>query len=211
MLKSILILCFSLFFLDSGFSMGAFRPKPKKPAETLPAQTAPITSSEGLKVAFQGVSGFITAKEIELVAAASNKLHQTVNSQCFRDFMLGSKLLETNGKTNLEVVNQLTNFNDIVPVKIYYKKWGCKIGCTSAIAYRSPPHKTINLNRSFFTASRSSCRWAATMAHEALGHALGNYGHSSEWNVNREYTVPYKMSGAKEQYGSNAFDKCCVD
>jgi len=200
-----------LALIVNAFSMGSKRPPqiPKPPETEIAAPTVP--SVGGFQVAFIPAKNYATNKEIELIRKASLKLNETVKSQCFSDFLNGSKLLQTNGRTNAQVVAHLLSFNDSVQVKMYYKKWGCKIGCTSAIAYRQPPEKNINLNSAYFTDKRSPCTWAATMAHESLGHSLGNYGHSSSWNVAREYSVPYKIGGSSDEYGSNSFSKCCKD
>lgn len=209
-----IFLFLSLCLLETAFSMGSKRPAPipgtTKPPETEIA-TQPIPNVEGFKVAFVSAIGYATDKQAAMIEKASFKLNQTVKSQCFSYFLTVSKLKETNGRTNAQVIAHILSFNDVVQVKMYYKKWGCKIGCTSAIAYRQPPQKSINLNSAYFTEKRSACTWAATMAHESLGHSLGNYSHSSSWNVAREYTVPYKIGGASEKYDSNAFDKCCQD
>jgi len=201
-MRLILFLFLSLSLHENAISMGSKRPR-------VPLPTKPPPETMVSKVTFEPDKNYSTEKEREIILKAADKLEEVIRSQCFVDFMRSAKLLETNGRTNEEVLNHLLGMKDVVPVKVYSKKWGDCLTCTSAVAYRSPPSKTINLNRSFFTAARPICRWAATMAHEALGHALGNYGHSSDWNVNREYTVPYKLSGAKKQYGSNVFDECC--
>ena len=184
------------------------KPIPKPVPEVIQENPRPEVTQNGpigFKVAFIPVKNYATTKEIDLIAKASLKLNETVKSQCFSDFILKAKLKETKGRTNKEVLNHFLGMSDNVPVKIYLKKF------TSAIAYRQPPEKTINLNRNYFNESKSPCRWAATMAHESLGHSLGNYGHSYKWNVDREYSVPYKIGGAKKQYGSNAFEECCKD
>jgi hypothetical protein len=179
-----------------------------KPPET---EIATLPNGQGSHVLFIALKGYATDKQSDLIEKASFKLNQTVKSQCFSDFLTNTSLKETNGRTNAQVLNHILSFNDVVQVRMYYKKWGDCLTCTSAIAYREPPEKKINLNSSFFTEKVSACRWAATMAHESLGHSLGNYTHSFKWSVSREYTVPYKIGGASEKYGSNAFDKCCLD
>lgn len=196
---------------DPVFAMGSKKPTipgtPTKP-ET---EIATIPPGEGFRVDFVPVKSLATVEEMALIEKASVKLNETIKGQCFKDFILKAKLNETQGRTNLEVLNHILGMREVVPVKMYFRKWGCKIGCTTAIAYRKPPEKSINLNRSYFTTKRSACVWAATMAHESLGHSLGNYSHSMKWNVAREYTVPYKIGGAKKEYGSNAFESCCQD
>jgi len=200
---------FTLLYLSlslSAFSMGSKRPAPipevEKPAD--PPKTE-IANTEKLSVTFTPVLKYSTEKERELIAKAAVKVNETIKSQCFKDFILAAKLLQTKGQTNAQVLAHILGMSDNVPVKIYYKKY------TSAVAYRQPPEKIINLNRNYFNINKSPCRWAATMAHESLGHSLGNYDHSYKWNIDREYSVPYKLGGASEKYGGNAFSKCCKD
>lgn len=198
----------------SAFSMGSKRPSeiPKPPGtEIAKPETPSIPNPGGFNVQFIAQKGYATSKESDLIGKASLKLNEVVKSACFNDFMTKAKLKQTNGRTNSQVLTHLLSFNEVVQVKMYYKKWGDCITCTTAVAYRQPPEKKINLNSSFFTEKRSICRWAATMAHESLGHSLGNYDHSYKWSVDREYSVPYKIGGAKEQYGSSAFEECCHD
>lgn len=215
---------FTLLYLSlivNAFSMGSRKPEIKLPELPVPSDT-PIREVAGtievngtvidyetriipFHVEFIPVAKYATETEIELIKEASIKVDETVRSGCFKNFMLSARLLETKGRTNLQVWANILGMVDKVPVKIY-TKWG-----SSAIAYRQPPEKAINLNRSFFNSKISPCRWAATMAHEALGHSLGNYGHSYKWSVEREYSVPYKLGGASVKYGGNAFSQCCKD
>jgi hypothetical protein len=198
---------FTLLYLAlivNAFSMGSKRPAPL-PELPQPLDPPKTEIAKVFKVKFSPAEKYASKKEIEMIEKATVKVNETVASGCFKDFILSTKLKETNGRNNLQVLEHIQGMNDVVPVKIY-----TKIG-SSAIAYRQPPEKTINLNRSYFNESKSPCRWAATMAHESLGHSLGNYGHSYKWNIDREYSVPYKLGGAMEKYGGNAFSKCCKD
>jgi hypothetical protein len=211
MIKSLIIAFFLSF---SCFGMGSKRPPgiPKPPeTEIATVPTPEIQTGETFQVSFIPLPGFATDKQADLIAKASFKLNQTVKSSCFSTFLTAATLKQTAGRTNAQVLAHLLSLNDTVQVKMYYRAWGCRIGCTSAIAYRTPPEKKINLNSAYFTEKRSACTWAATMAHESLGHSLGNYDHSSNWTISREYTVPYKIGGASKKYDSNAFEVCCQD
>lgn len=173
------------------------------PPESPETEISEIESK--FKVDFSPLVKYSTEKERELIAKASAKVEETVKSACFKEFILNAKLLETKGQTNAQVLDHILEMSDVVPVKMYSRRF------TSAIAYRQPPEKAINLNRKFFNETKSPCRWAATMAHESLGHSLGNYTHSYKWTIEREYSVPYKLGGASDKYGGNAFSKCCQD
>jgi hypothetical protein len=152
---------------------------------------------------FEPVKNYATKAEIEKIARAAAKAQEVLSSQCFADYISAQTMNQTNGRTAKEVVEHLRSLTDIVPVKMYTRRF------SSAVAYRQPPHKTINLNRSFFKLSVSDCRWAATMMHEGHGHAIGGYGHSFDWTRQREDTVPYVLSGRKAKYGGDVFSKCC--
>jgi hypothetical protein len=148
-----------------------------------------------------------------LLNKALDKFKEVYGSQCFSDFIEKQKMNSTNGRTSKQVADHLLSLRGVVPVKMYYTKYGTKSlfcpTCSSAVAFRQPPSRVINLNRAFFTSKRSTCRWASTIAHEGLGHSLGGYGHSMKWTRQREDTVPYILSGRKAKYGGDVFSKCC--
>lgn len=155
-----------------------------------------------------------TDLEAKKVQAAAKKVQEVIASQCFSDWMIRQKMNETNGRSPAEVVSHIRSLQDEAPVRIYFRCMKRGFRCpipTSAVAYRQPPEKAINLNRAAFTLRTSDCRWAATMAHEALGHSLGNYRHSMEWTREREDTVPYLLSGRQAKFGGDVFDSCCKE
>jgi hypothetical protein len=203
-MKAFILVLFMSYF-SNGFPMASKRPEPlpvpppvQKPVkEELPAK------SEGFNVTFKALDFYSTPKEREIIKAAEGKIKEVVNSKCFQEFITSTRLEETQGKSNLDVYLHILGMSGEIPVKMYLRRF------TSAVAYRQPPSLEINLNRNFFTASVPVCSWAATMAHEALGHSLGNYEHSFKWSVEREYSVPYKLGGAMEKHGGNAFSRCC--
>lgn len=177
---------------------------------SFPAQAFTLNQGD---VVFVPNPKYSTTAQRKTIAAAGLKMNEVVQSQCFLDWMGKQTVMnETNGRSKEVVIGHLRAITDSVGVKMYYKcmsrSWKCPLP-TSAVAYRQPPEKIINLNTAKFNSSQSICRWAATMAHEALGHALGNYGHSSEWSRYREDTVPYLLSGRKPQYGGDVFGACC--
>lgn len=151
-----------------------------------------------------------TPQEAARILSAGAKVNEVVASQCFADFMSRVMVVnESKGRSPAQVLEHIRAISGVVPVKMYFKRWGCRIGCTSAVAFRVPPKTEINMNRSRFKVSTGDCDWAATMAHEGLGHALGNYGHSMKWTRQREDTVPYLLGGRKIKYGGDAFTACC--
>lgn len=129
------------------------------------------------------------------IIAAGDKMNQVVHSDCFKNFLLDRDLIQTQGKSNQEVVNHLQFLSGNVPVQFYFKRF------TTELAVRYPPSTTINFNTRFWSAKSPVCAFAATLAHEALGHALGNYDHDFKYSKSRDYSVPYSINFAVE--------KCC--
>jgi hypothetical protein len=153
-----------------------------------------------------------SAAEKAKILEAGKKVNEVVASQCFADFITKRSMLDTKGKSSAEVLADLRSIKGVVPVKMYTRCMRRSFRCpvpTSAVAYRQPPETSINLNRVAFPVKETTCEWAATMAHEGLGHALGNYGHSFDWTPTRDFTVPYSLGGSKQKNGGDAFTNCC--
>lgn len=191
-------------------------PPKKLPQVTLPPIIVeqPEVGKEKPKsgITFKIVESTTKGNEIELLNKAIGKFNEVYGSQCFVDFMSKQRMNWTNGRTTKQVVEHLLSLRGEVPVRMYFNPYGNRSlrcpKCSTAVAYRQPPSKTINLNRDFFTSKQTPCRWASTIFHETL-HSIGNYGHSVKWSREREDTVPYVVGGRKARYGGDAFDKCC--
>lgn len=179
----------ALMLCQIGEAGGKRAPAPEVPPSPSPA---PITVQG---VVFSPVDYYSTPAEREKIKRAGELLTRVVQSQCFEDFLRARPMIQTQGKTPAQVVSHIRNLSGIVPVKMYYR-W-----LTSAVAYRQPPYLDINLNRKYFSLNLSDCEWASTMAHEGLGHALGDYTHDYKWNAQRDYSVPYSLN--------KAFQQCC--
>jgi hypothetical protein len=178
-------------------------PEPVVSVTPGPSPTTPQPPSSGDRIVFKPVDYYSTPAERKKIASAGKKVNEVIQSQCFFDFISQRKLIQTGGRTPLEVANHLKSLSGEVPVVMYYRKY------TSAVAYRQPPEITINMNRKYFSPSMSDCDWAATMAHESVGHSLGNYGHDYNYNRARSFSVPYSIGGGDTISGGSAFDKCC--
>lgn len=190
---------------------------PKQPVPQV--TTPPIVSEQpemGNEMPSLGITFKIDTKttkgnEVELLEKAIAKFNQVYASQCFVDFMSKQKMNWTNGRTTKQVVEHLLSLKGEVPIKMYFAKYGSRSikcpRCSTAVAFRQPPSKTINLNRDFFTSKQTPCRWASTLGHESL-HSFG-YSHSSKWTRQREDTVPYLVGGRKAKYGGDVYDFCC--
>lgn len=134
-------------------------------------------------------------EEIMLVTVASDKVNETIQGDCFKKFMLERNLIQTKGQSNEQVVQTLRSAKGTIKVK-FYKKW-----MSSEIAVRYPPSSDINFNRNFWTGITNVCKWASTLAHEGLGHVLGDYDHDFRYSKSRDFSVPYSINFA--------FDACC--
>lgn len=168
------------------------------PSPRVSESPRPIPTGRGY-LTFAPVDYYSTKAERVKIKAAEIKVNQVIQSSCFADFMLGRKLIQTGGRSRAQVVAHIQGMRDTVPVNMYYRRMG-GIGGTSAVAFREPPEKDINLNRAYFSLGLSTCEWASTIAHESL-HAIGEYGHDFNWSPSRDYSVPYSAN--------SAFEECC--
>jgi len=133
--------------------------------------------------------------EILMVTVASDKVNEVVQSKCFTDFMLDRDMIQTKGQSNEQVVKVLQSATGKINVKFYSKRW------TSEMAVRYPPSSDINFNRVYWNGNKHVCEWASTLAHEGLGHVLGDYDHDFRYSKSRDFSVPYSINFA--------FKKCC--
>jgi hypothetical protein len=145
------------------------------------------------------VAYYSTVAERKKIKEAEVKVNEVIQSKCFAGFMGKRKMIQTESRTSAQVVAHIQSLRDTVPVNMYYRRMG-GIGGTSAVAFREPPEKDINLNRAYFSLGLSTCEWASTIAHESL-HAIGEYGHDFNWSPSRDYSVPYSAN--------SAFEECC--
>lgn len=153
------------------------------------------------------------AEEQATVREAASIANMIVNSDCFRDFMAARKLVETNGRSPVDVARQLQDLSGRISVAFYYRCMKLADDCpepTLAVAYRQPPDHAINLNRAYYDVRGGRFdihELAGTLAHEAIGHVLGGYDHSFDWTPERDFSVPYSISGASIANG-DAFLAC---
>lgn len=130
----------------------------------------------------------------EVLKVSTSLINEMVNSSCFEKVFLERNLRKTNGRTNKEVIEHLRSIKGSVPLHMYYTR-------KSVVGYRQPPKPDVYTNSKFHRGA-SACSRASNLAHEALGHSLGDYGHAFRPNKLRPYTVPYSLN--------YAFEKCCA-
>lgn len=156
-----------------------------------PVQMAVIEVQKTDLVKVLSYSGF-TEKELEKAAAYIPVMNQTIDSECFKDFMLNRELIKTNDKTREEVVKDLRTKQVEIHLITYYKPWSKVHG------YTYPNVNKIWLNRKYHSGA-SLCSEASNLAHE-LSHKLG-YKHNYKATQTRPFSVPYSINAA--------FKVCC--
>lgn len=174
-----------------------------------PIATVPIPSPVGGTV----TNGYVklvpdeyytTKAERELIKKAEAKSNEVRTSDCTFNFISKRKMIQTDGRTPLQVATEVKAMSGSVPVQFYYSRF------TSARAYRNEGEPTIYLNRKFIGPNSNLCEVAGTINHESL-HSLKNFGHDFNWSASREYSVPYSYDHAfaPEAYSMSDSGGCC--
>lgn len=189
----IILTVFTLLVISqTAFSRGSPLPVKQPPKVELP-QPSPGTVAP---VEHKGVRFFPlrnhTAEEKEVVVIAEKLANDLLQSQCFENFIVNRKLIDTEGKTPIEVVKDLKTKNLTVPVEMY-SKWYSKV-----VGYRQPPKPDVFTNRKYH-AGATACSRGSNLTHE-WSHSAG-YGHSYSDTPTRPFSVPYSINAA--------FTACC--
>lgn len=136
-----------------------------------------------------------SAAEIKKNQAAIEKIKEVVKSDCFKNELMSRKLIQTNGKTNAEVLEIMLNSKVNIRLSMYRKRF------SSVNGYTYDKSDVINLNRKYHD-YYGVCSVANNLAHEALGHKNG-FSHDYKPNLQRPFSVPYSLNVI--------FEKCCRD
>jgi hypothetical protein len=162
---------------------------PSSSVDPVPMPTVTETPLYGIR--FKPIKGH-TQKDLERVKSAEAKINAMVKSECFEKFLLARPMIQTEGRTNAEVIAHLRQANLEVPVVMYYKN-------NRVVGYRQPPSPTIYTNRKFH-AGTTPCNAGSNLFHE-WSHSLV-YGHSFKATRSRPYSVPYSLNAV--------VSKCCL-
>lgn len=123
-----------------------------------------------------------TAFEKERNQKAIECLKRTVRGECYKEKWLARKLIQTNGKTNQQILDELINGD----VKV---KWSMYRSFKNTIGYTYPlPYNTIHGNRKYYD-KMDPCDIGTNLVHEVY-HKL-NYAHAQNPSESRPYSVPY--------------------
>lgn len=142
------------------------------------------------------VSKFInhTAKEQIKNETAIKKIRETAAGECFKKEWLQRKLIQTNSKSNLQVLDSLLAADVSIELEMYKSR----ISRVNGYTYDST--KRIWLNRKYHD-SYGPCSVANNLFHE-LSHKIG-YKHDFKPNKERPFSVPYSINSVMEI--------CCKD
>ena len=166
---------------------------PEKPVREIEEPMLPVLI---LKIEAQSQKRWnakISQKEIDRNNSAALKGTEVIRGECFKKFWLDRKLIQTNGKTNQEVLDHLSS--SVIPVNlIMYRTPNGTHGYT----YKDT--KNIWLNRRWHD-NYGVCTVASNLHHEG-SHKIG-YKHDSNPNLQRPFSVPYSINAG--------FTACCRD
>jgi hypothetical protein len=135
---------------------------------------------------------YCTDYELKKNQDAVIKVRETLRSQCFKDEWSKKSLIQTNSKTNQEVLDHLLSLNILLKLQMYRKAF------SSASGFTYPSDEVIYLNRKFHD-KWNACTIGSNLVHEA-SHKIG-YSHDFNPSPTRPQTVPYSLN--------SVFDKCC--
>jgi hypothetical protein len=132
-----------------------------------------------------------TEMEWTFIKAAQLRTNATISSTCFASFMLQRELIQTDGKSNKEVIDSL-GVNTKIDIEMY---WSSK----NVYGYTYPSVNKEWINRRYMV-KMSRCELASLLGHET-SHKKG-YKHDFNYSPSRQFSVPYSVNAA--------FKECCL-
>jgi hypothetical protein len=129
--------------------------------------------------------------EFDRITASAVKLNEVVLTQCFRDQIEGTSLIQTNGKTPQQVVDSLLHADVRIEAQMY---WTAK----RVLGYTIEGVDKEWINRRYMM-SWSVCDLTSLLGHES-SHKVG-YDHDYYPTNRRPNSVPYAIN--------RAIGKCC--
>jgi hypothetical protein len=147
-----------------------------------------------------------TDAEAERLKLLERKINQTINSECFSDFILtpNRPWNHLEGKTPVEIL-QIMRSKKIVLVRyftsVHYRIEG----------YEVAEQAVVNINRLSVTIQNMNlCREASLIAHE-ISHANGLNHRGNEPDAYNQLSPPYQVNHAFEPRKENYLNgRCCV-
>ncbi len=186
----------TLMLALSSATFAGSKAKPTPSQDQMPIPIEIPTTGVG-HVGFDPVKNY-SAKDLAALRKAEVLSNELLQSQCFSDFMIKRALIQTGGKTPMQVVEHLKTRNLTVPVTMYYSR-------KNVVGYRNVGSPIVYTNLKFHAGS-TACARASNLTHEwshVPDETTGiGYGHDYKATRQRPYSVPYSINAA--------FDKCCV-
>jgi len=134
-----------------------------------------------------------TALELKRNTLAIEKIREMAFDKCFEKEFLARKLIQTNGKTNQQILDEIRKSQITVNLKMYKS-------FKNTVGYTYPNDSTLYLNRKFHN-HMGQCDVGSNIFHEDA-HKLG-FGHDFRANYQRQFSVPYSINFV--------MGKCCTD
>jgi len=134
-----------------------------------------------------------TEAEVEKYKKVLAKTRDVMHSQCFKDFILNRKMIQTSERTSQEVLSHVLTGNREITIELYYNRW------VSTVGYTYPHVTNIWFNRKYHN-SYGICESASNLSHEGACHKNG-YSHDMNYSPSRDYSVCYSFNAA--------FNQCC--
>lgn len=173
---------------------------PDPAPSSIPAPAPPVIPFNRLAL---GPISNATDAQANLIGQASLKITETINSDCFGQFMMARGLIldksanGTDGLSNTEVLQIIQSATGAIPVTVYHQPW---IKPSSVMGYRNVGESLIHLRD---TSLDSVCDTASLIGHEAIGHVLGGWDHDYNPSYQRQFSVPYSINAG--------FTMCCKE
>lgn len=173
----------------------AYVPAPKPsptPSITAPPNPLPSPLPSGTPIfSIKTATGYSKA-ERERLNVAIDYANIILPSKCARDFMTKRALIQTNGKTRDQVMDDLLKAPYAFQLELYYAN-------NRVVGFTNPaPYQIIHQNRKFYAGSHP-VDIASNLIHE-YSHKVG-YDHSYNPNASRPYSVPYSLNAMTEECG----------
>jgi hypothetical protein len=188
-----------IFLLSALLALSACSSAPQKapdvvgPESSVPTQVVPTEFNEAVVDALMPkitITEFTNHTEKEKIrnTKAIERIIETVSGQCFKDVMLKRPLIQTNGRTNAQVIEHILKADVTVRLEMYRNRLKKTVGYTYANTNK------IWANRKYHD-NFDPCDACSNFAH--------GYGHDDKPSKSRPFSVPYSLNVAIE--------KCCVE
>lgn len=149
-----------------------------------------LSDKPQLQVKNTDISG-ATFDEYPLVQSAVDQANVIMNTECFRNRILGADFTETNGLTNSQILNLISSKPMNIKIHIYYGSW--RENYIYKTMGKDIGDGTVYMNRYFVKTAKVM---RSLLVHEAEGHGQGFHHYSA-----KNSSVPYTLNLIIEECG----------